>query len=183
MWKPRKFTDAHAPLRKLPSTQESTYDGGGGGSDGDRDTDSGISGGSSVIGGGHASCSGDFDDLASDSLSYTEVRSEIGLDDARSTFGEYDHLMKFHCDEFQPAGGADDEEAQEDAAGDLVPCLDMMERVRRMTLHTAPIVSRKGSTRGVRGRVRAAIATFKDTGNSHSKVCGQNYFKWKAVSI
>ncbi|OQV20482.1 putative Glutaredoxin domain-containing cysteine-rich protein [Hypsibius exemplaris] len=153
MWKPRKFTDAHAPLRKLNSSiAEST-------TDSDRETDSSAGG---HAGGGGGSC-GDFDETASDSLSFSEVRSEISLDDMRSNLGnayEYDHLMRFHCEELLQPG--EDENDDEPAP---LHRLDILEHCRT----NASIVSRKGSTRGVRGRVRAAIATFKDTGNAHTK--------------
>lgn len=110
------------------------------------------------------SSGGESDETASDCLSVTETRSETSIDDVGSTVStnsgyEYDHMMKFHCKELQFNGHGKNPDDQVD-----------VEDLLGQNPQTSPIVSRKGSMRGVRGRVRAAIATFKETDNPHKKV-------------
>lgn len=93
MWN-RRSHDPYLALRKTQSFSDNA--------DSDRETDSGLSG---FTGG---SCDGD--ETYSDCLS-SEVRSEIGEDLNTNGLGnpfEYDHYMKFHCKELQPAEDPED---------------------------------------------------------------------------
>ncbi|XP_055333494.1 glutaredoxin domain-containing cysteine-rich protein CG12206-like [Paramacrobiotus metropolitanus] len=101
---------------------------------------------------------GDSDEIASDSVSMTTEKSETSTDDLGSTVScssssgfEYDHHLKFHCKEFQM------EPDDHFIASSILT---------RSPCGTSPIVSRKGSTRGVRGRVRATIDNFNEAADA-----------------